>query len=238
MDLDRILKLVDEIKDNTLRDIVRGIISDPRLTFTDAKPLISIKDSPAAPRKHHFFTGGLILHTYMVSLLSREIAHIIKDAYGLDLDEDLVLSSAILHDIFKYYQYVPDNINGGYKAREDWYLPHDYAIIAELAKRGAPDKLIRAISEVHGQSPFTTIEGLIVHLADSLDAKLGELLQNILVSKVREFEKKCPSYKLIDELLKKHGLKLVILLALRNPGDFRDMAEKECNEISLTTQLS
>ncbi|MEM4717289.1 MAG: HD domain-containing protein [Desulfurococcaceae archaeon] len=235
MGLDNLLELVEGIKDSGLRSVVKDIISNPRLTFTDAKPIISIDESPAAPRKHHFFTGGLLIHTYMVTLISRKIADAIKHTYGLDIDEDLILATAILHDIFKYYQYTPDNLSGGYKVREDWYLPHDYAIIAELAIRDAPDKLIRAISEVHGQSPFTTIEGLIVHLADSLDAKLGELLQNILIFKVKEFEKKCSPYRIIDELMKKHGVKQIIQLAFKNHSVLKNLAERVCNEISLDT---
>lgn len=225
-----LLKIADEVRDTRIRELVKDILMNPTLSFTNAKPLINISESPAAPRKHHFFTGGLIIHTYIVAMIASHISRLLEDIYGLRPDRDVVLATALLHDVFKFYQYAPDNTMGGYKAREDWYLAHDYAIIAELARRNAPDKLIRSISEVHGQVPFTTIEGLIVHLADSLDARLGEQLQNLVLSRLREYERQCAIYKALDTLIRRDGLSTTISTALENPEEFKKKIEEICRQ--------
>lgn len=229
--LESLRELARQINNVELQKLVLDIIDNPVLAFTDIKPLIKIEESPAAPRKHHFYTGGLIIHTYSVTLLALKIADVFEEVYGLKVDRDLVIATAILHDIFKYYQYTIDPVGGGYKAREDWYLSHDYSIIAELAKRNAPDKLIRAISEVHGQVPFSTIEGFIVHLADSIDARIGEFTQNILLNRVKELEKTCSVFKAVDYAVKTIGLKQVISAAISSSQEYKSLIDKLCQEL-------
>ncbi|MEM0026956.1 MAG: HD domain-containing protein [Ignisphaera sp.] len=203
-----VFELANSIANDDYRRIVLDILSNPVLTFSSTKPLIAFEDSPAAPRKHHLFSGGLLIHTISVALVAKCIANTFKNIYGVDIDIDLVIAGAILHDIFKYYQYTPDSLNGGYKPREDWYLSHDYAIVAELSRRGAPEALIRVVSEAHGLAPFSTIEGLVLHLADSVDARFGEYIQNVLISKLRDIEKEgCNIYKVLDGLVKAIGIK-------------------------------
>jgi 7,8-dihydroneopterin 2',3'-cyclic phosphate phosphodiesterase len=227
------------IEKESYRKTVLSILSDPKLSFTEVKPLIELCQAPAAPRKHHFFTGGLVLHTLSVALIAKKLAEVFRDLYGVSIDDSLVVATALLHDIYKFYQYAPDPINGGYRAREDWYLSHDYAIVAELAKRGAPDELIRAVSEVHGLAPFSTIEGLVVHLADSIDARFGEYLQNELLAKIKEVEREgCAVHKVLDELVKKRGLKTAIQLMQQDVEKFVIELKELCKQILTTTQSS
>jgi 7,8-dihydroneopterin 2',3'-cyclic phosphate phosphodiesterase len=240
MCLKELTSLVNSIRKESYRSVVTSILSDPKLSFTDAKPLIDVCQSPAAPRKHHFYSGGLVLHTLSVALVALRIAEVFREVYGVSIDDDLVIATAILHDIFKYYQYAPDPVNGGYRARDDWYLSHDYAVVAELARRGAPDELIRAVTEVHGLVPFTTLEGLIVHLADATDARFGEYLQNVLLSKIRDVEKEgCTTYKVLDELIKRRGIKEVARLLSQGADKLVEEARNICRELKAsTTQVS
>ncbi len=206
--VDLLIKLANEIRDENLRSLVINIINNPRLSFTSIEPLISIADSPAAPRKHHMFSGGLILHTISVTKIALAIQKIFEEVYGVKANCDLVLAAAILHDIYKYYQYDRDITNGGYRPRDDWYLSHDYAIVAEIARRGGGDDLIRVVSEVHGVAPITTLEGLIVHLADSIDARFGEYIQTEILSAIKNFgleEKGCKPVSLLDTAIRKLG---------------------------------
>jgi len=62
--LESLRELARQINNVELQKLVLDIIDNPVLAFTDIKPLIKIEESPAAPRKHHFYTGGLIIHTY------------------------------------------------------------------------------------------------------------------------------------------------------------------------------
>ncbi|MCC6041019.1 MAG: HD domain-containing protein [Desulfurococcaceae archaeon] len=226
----------EKIEDSTIKRLVLEILEKPELTYTATRPLISLEESPAAPRKHHYFTGGLLLHTLSVARTAAAIAQIIEEVYGVKVDKDVVLAATILHDIYKYYQYTRDDVYGGYKARDDWYLPHHYALVGELVMRKAPEKLIRVISEIHGEAPFTTIEGLIAHLADSLDAKLGEILQNTMLSKVKELELTCQLYRAVNELLAEKGPREIIPLLFENPGEFKERVTKTCSAMSNETR--
>jgi len=183
-----LLKYAEMIQCEKLKRVVIDILSNPSLTISQTTPLISIEESPAAPRKHHAYPGGLLQHTISVTLIALKLCDVFEEIYGMKLDRDLVLASAILHDIYKFYQYERDEVNGGFRARNDWYLSHDYAIIAELAARRAPENLIRCLSEVHGNAPLTLPECLVIHLADSTDASFNEHIQNVLMSIARDIE--------------------------------------------------
>ncbi len=198
-----IKSLAESIRDERVRAITLELLDNPVITFTSVEPLIKFYESPAAPHKHHSYPGGLLEHTLSVALLSIEIARAREKVYGVRVDRDYVVAASILHDIFKYYQYRYDSIVEGFRIRTDWFLAHDYAVVAELARRGAPDKLIRILAETHGNSPFTTVESIIVHDADSIDASYASNLQDIVWSVCRdiEIEKKIPALKVFNRIL-------------------------------------
>lgn len=211
--LEKLLILVEGISDVEIKKTVIDIIKNPVLSFTAVKPLIGFNESPAAPRKHHMFSGGLIVHTYSVVRIALAVCDILEEVYGVSVNRDLVMAAAILHDIYKYYQYARDDKEGGYKARDDWYLSHDYAIVAELVARRAKEDLIRVVSEVHGVAPIKTYEGLIVHLADSIDARFGEYIQNNAVLLIKDLEQiDSKPYTVLDEAVKTLGVKILGLL--------------------------
>ncbi len=180
-ELYNILKIYAEsISDEKIRNIVIDLLENPIITFTRVEPKISIFESPAAPVKHHAYPGGLIDHTISVVELSLSIAKTFEKIYNISSNLDLIVGAAILHDLFKYYQYEPDPVTGGVRPRSDWYLSHEFSMIAELTKRGAPDDLIRVIAETHGAVSFSKIEGQIVHLADSIDSQFASQIQDIV----------------------------------------------------------
>ena len=119
-----------------------------------------------------------------------------------------MVAGALLHDIFKYYQYDYDEITGGFKARDDWYLSHDFSIIAELSYRGANDYLIRIISEAHGIGITSTPEGQILNLADSTDSKFAGKLQDEIfktcIDIERETDGKVLAIKLFHTLMRNY----------------------------------
>ena len=184
-------KLIEEaqkIVNKEIREATLSILLEPKITFTSAEAKISIYESPAAPRKHHAYPGGLIEHTWAVLTIAKSLIEIFEKTYGVKVDRDLVIASAILHDIFKFYQYEKDPITGGYRPRSDWYLSHEFAIIAELSKRGAPETLIRCLAEMHGSVPASMIESEIARFADSVDAKFIGKLQDIVWNACKDVE--------------------------------------------------
>lgn len=176
----RIIEKAESISDSRLRNIVMSIIQDPRVTFTSVEAKISFFESPAAPRKHHAYPGGLMDHTLGVTEIADKLVDVYKGVYGAKVDRDLVISAAILHDVFKYYQYEPDPLTGGYRPRSDWYFSHDFLLVAELSYRKAPDKLIRAVAETHGTIPFSMLESQLVHQADSVDSQIVSNIQDVV----------------------------------------------------------
>jgi 7,8-dihydroneopterin 2',3'-cyclic phosphate phosphodiesterase len=224
--VEKLKSVAENIKDDKIREVTLSILNNPILSFTDVKPLIKFEESPAAPRKHHMFTGGLFVHTYSVVKIALALCDIFEEVYNISVNRDLVIAAAILHDIYKYYQYVKDEKEGGYKARDDWYLSHDYAIVAELAFRSVKDDLIRVVSEVHGIAPIKTYEGLIVHLADTIDAKLGEYIQTNALNILKQLEQQISKpYEVLDEVVKLEGVKVLGLLS-KNVEEFVKVIQK------------
>ncbi len=175
-----LLEKAYSISDTTLRDIVVKLLQEPIVTFTKVEPKISFFESPAAPKKHHAYPGGLLDHTLGVVEIAEKLVEVYRGTYGADVDRDIVVAAALLHDLFKYYQYEPDPLTGGYRPRSDWYFSHDFLMVAELSVRGAPDPLIRAVAETHGTTPFTMIESQIVHQADTTDSEIVSKIQDIV----------------------------------------------------------
>ena len=223
-----LLAIAEEIGDSEVRRVVIEVLEKPELSYSATTPLIKLEESPAAPRKHHFFTGGLLLHTLSVVRVADAVSRVIEEVYGIRVDRDLVIAAALLHDIYKYYQYARDELYGGYKMRDDWYLAHHYSVVGELVMRRAPERLIRVVSEVHGDTPFTTIEGLVVHLADSLDARLGEILQNTVLGRVRDLEATCHLYKALDKLIREKGPRELFSLLFTKPEELRRLLVEAC----------
>ena len=185
---ERLLEKAESIKNPEIRKITIDLLREPKVTFTNVEAKISFFESPAAPRKHHAYPGGLLDHTLGVVEIAEKLIEVYRNVYGASVDRDIVVAAALLHDIFKYYQYEPDPLTGGYRPRSDWYFSHDFLMVAELSVRRAPDRLIRAVAETHGTVPFSMIESQIVHQADSTDSEFVSKLQDIVWRTCRDIE--------------------------------------------------
>lgn len=89
--LDAIVRLVANFKDEELKNVVLGMLSDNKeqiLTF------------PAAEKLHHAMRGGLLYHTLSIVRLAESVCAIYPC-----IDRELLLSGAILHDIAKLREY-------------------------------------------------------------------------------------------------------------------------------------
>ena len=137
---------------------------------------------PAASNVHHNFRCGLLLHT----------VNVVKNAYNIafnynDIDLDIVLSSAILHDIGKIYEYnedgsistegkMFDHINIGTRMLFEEYY-HGQDSVYSFSERDIYH-MSHVILSHHGKlewgSPRTpaTQEAMIVHYADYIDTNM------------------------------------------------------------------
>ena len=89
---------LSRIKNETLRNIVADVYSQVTTSFATASSAIGV---------HHIGAGGNLAHTCEVALLSSTIACSLQ-VLGYDVNEDLCIAGALLHDIGKIDTYEID----------------------------------------------------------------------------------------------------------------------------------
>jgi 7,8-dihydroneopterin 2',3'-cyclic phosphate phosphodiesterase len=177
--LTELIDLADLIQDPSLRTKVIDFIKDPPSELD--KAALPLEVCPAGAYHHHSYVGGLIQHTLCVARLSLSICDIVEELYGGEVDRDLVLAGAILHDVMKVYCY-EENGAGGFQTSEfGGLVDHLTLMVAEMHKRGYDDDLVHIVASHHGDVGPTkpkTLEALIVSVADQADSDLnGRLLR-------------------------------------------------------------
>ena len=179
----RLKKFVDKIKDKPLRKKVTELIENPTIEI-EGKIYsgLPLEASPAGMSRHHSYPGGFIEHVVATTEIALNLCNIIERIYYGKVDKDLVISGAILHDIFKPLMYRVKE-NGSYGATPlAERLDHLTLIVSELVRKGLPLNLIHIVCAHHGGEvgPIwpRTVEALVCHLADATDSRLdGEVLR-------------------------------------------------------------
>jgi 3'-5' exoribonuclease len=148
------------------------------------------KKMPAAKTMHHGYSGGLVEHVWSVTrVCTLLIKHysVYYDALNPPLDRGVIVAAAILHDIGKLRELDYHPVEAKYtkhgtlighivlgrdmvrdKAREIGDFPEETLLLLE-----------HAILAHHGKMEFgapkvpLTIEAMIVHYADEIDAKIN-----------------------------------------------------------------
>jgi len=176
-------KLVNKIKDETLREKVAQFLENPTIEIDgEVYTGMPLDSSPAGMSRHHSYPGGFIEHVVATTEIALSLCNIIKRVYHGKVDKDLVISGAVLHDIFKPLTYEMEE-NGTYRATPlAERLDHLTLIVSEMVRRGFPLDLIHIVCAHHGgeAGPIwpRTIEALVCHLADITDSRLnGEVLR-------------------------------------------------------------
>ena len=137
--------------------------------------------SPAALKVHDAYPGGLLNHTRKVL----KFVELILDEYtgiNMSINKDLVIFSAIIHDIGKITEYTPEVTRGKYH----WFSHLGYGI--EIMSRHRMEivnvfgeegylRILSVIQQHHGEFSESchTIESYIVHKADMLEAQMAKL---------------------------------------------------------------
>ncbi len=149
-----------------------------------------LRKMPAAQNFHHSYSGGLVEHLWSVTRVSVALAKHYADYYNElnpPINRDVVVAAAILHDIGKLREL-------DYHPVEAKYTKHGTLIghivlgrdMVRDTARDIPDfpdetllLLEHAILAHHGQMQYgapkepATIEAMIVHYADEIDAKIN-----------------------------------------------------------------
>jgi len=176
-------KLVNKIKDKNLREKVVQFLENPAIEIGGKVYTgMPLGISPAGMSRHHSYPGGFIEHVVATTEIALNLCNIIERVYHGKVDRDLVISGAILHDIFKPLTYRAEE-NGTYRPTPlAERLDHLTLIVSEMVRRDFPLDLIHIVCAHHGgeAGPIwpRTIEALVCHLADVTDSRLnGEVLR-------------------------------------------------------------
>ena len=167
-------ELAASIVDPWISRLVRSFLDDEELAAAFAA-------APAAKVNHHAYVGGLAEHTLSVMLLCATAA----DHYG-DLDRDLLIAGAFLHDIGKTVEIA---VEPGFPYTEEGallgHIPLGYAMVRERIAgiAGFPREMAIDIGhlvlshqgELEWGSPVQprTAEALVLHFVDNLDSKVA-----------------------------------------------------------------
>ncbi|MCW4050308.1 MAG: HD domain-containing protein [Candidatus Bathyarchaeota archaeon] len=172
-------RMADLIKDEKLRGQVNEFLVNPPTDLD--QPALPLEVCPAGAFHHHSYPGGLLQHTMCVTKICLGLCDIVEELYGGEVDRDLVLAGAILHDVMKVYCYEENGRNRFRTSDFGSMADHLTLMVAELYKRGYSEELIHVVASHHGDVSPTkpkTLEALIVSVADQADSDLnGKLLR-------------------------------------------------------------
>lgn len=141
----------------------------------------ALETLPASIKYHCTYAGGLLDHIYIVTKISVDIMHYIKDFTLLNFDTIIV--SALLHDIGKMFLYKNDKGKLGYV--DEMYgrgIPHhSILVINDFEKKMnyvLPEEIKLAILGHHGGWSTTSVypdsvESAILASADLIASRIG-----------------------------------------------------------------
>ncbi|MBN2405774.1 MAG: 3'-5' exoribonuclease YhaM family protein [Coriobacteriia bacterium] len=173
-----------------LRELVRGI-RDPhlakivRVVFGDRTFMQNFKRCPGAQSYHHAYIAGLLEHTVAVATLCEGMASMYAD-----VNHDLLVAGALLHDIGKVDELTCTT--GIDYTDEGRFIGH--VVLGEERLRRVLDRLGDVPSSLrvqlshmmlshHGELEWgspkrpCTLEALILHHADNMDAKAAGFVE-------------------------------------------------------------
>ncbi len=172
---------------NALR-AATGRLADPHLRallddlWADAEFVRAFSDAPAAKGLHHAYLGGLVEHTASVVALCEVMA-----AHYEGVDRDLLLASAVLHDVGKLREL---QWRGTFEYTDPGRLLGHLvqgALFVEERLRKFPDfppsrrdQLLHSILSHHGELEWgspkrpKTLEAVILHHVENLDGKVNQ----------------------------------------------------------------
>lgn len=169
---------IDSVQDRDYSALLGAFFEDPE--FYEA-----FVTAPAAKVYHHAYLGGLMEHTVAVV----DLCDFVGQQYGR-IDRDLLVTAALLHDAGKTkelaYETAIDFTDAG---RFLGHVIQGVTLVSDKAKGlpGFPEsklqQLLHCVVSHHGELEWgspkrpKTIEALILHHVDNLDAKVKGFLE-------------------------------------------------------------
>jgi len=164
----------EQIRNPWLKQLVGKILQRPEI-------VARYKRAPAAKVMHHAYIGGLLEHVVCLCGLAKHIA-----AHYPELDLDLLLTAAMLHDVGKLEELCYERAIG--YSTEGQLLGHIVMELETVSRtiaeiEGFPARLKTVVEHIlishHGEYEFGSPklpmirEALVFHYMDDLDSKLA-----------------------------------------------------------------
>lgn len=185
--MSEIKSYINSTKDQHLRKLLDLFFKDEDFTRRFCR-------ATAAVRYHHAYSGGLLEHTLSVT----KICDFLSGTYK-NLNRDLIISGAILHDIGKIMEYdVGVIIKVTDEGKLLGHITIGYGLVLEKIKKisGFPtdlrERLLHIILSHHGHKEFGSprrpkiLEAFVVYHVDHMDADIGGY--NIILEESNEGE--------------------------------------------------
>ncbi len=180
----KIFDYIEQVSDKFLHDLLD-------IVFLKGEYRISFFNSPGAKRYHHAYTGGLAEHTLQIV---EGALKMIKNYLYLDINRDMIITSALLHDIGKVKCYVntSDGIQITRYLEQFDHIVLGITIVSRLSEElihSDEDKkkfehLIQIITSHHNLKDWgspkepKSPEAWIIHTMDQLSSKIGGTVKN------------------------------------------------------------
>jgi 7,8-dihydroneopterin 2',3'-cyclic phosphate phosphodiesterase len=167
--MQKLIELAEKIKDEKLKKKVVEFLEDLRLTHPDFK---KYEKADIEKLKVSFTIGNLgtverdvLNHTTALVDLCLKVPETIEKVFGVKLNVDNLVASAILHDVMKVFEWKSSKEHSGI------LLDHSMLAVAELYKRNFPEEIIHIVASHFGEgssTPPRNFEALIFHYLDTL----------------------------------------------------------------------
>jgi 3'-5' exoribonuclease len=169
-----------DLENEYLRDLFETMVSDE--TFWEA-----FRAAPAGKSMHHARLGGLLEHSVQCLRIARFLAELYP------VDRDMLVFGAIFHDVGKTQELSWEGGGFAYTTvgRLQGHVVLGDRLVASYIARipGFPEELALRVSHVllshQGEHEYgspeqpKTLEALLVHLADNLDARTAMYLESV-----------------------------------------------------------
>ncbi len=172
--------LIASVEDRTLRRLLQRCLGG------DTESGALFRTHPAAKRNHHAYLSGLLEHSLSVAGACDRLAMHYR-ATGIELDRDLLITGALLHDIGKLREL--KGFPGVIYTTEGQLLGHIVIGIQMVSRIGesieglSEDRLLHLlhlIASHQGRPEWDSpkvpqmLEAMVLHYADDLDAKVNQ----------------------------------------------------------------
>lgn len=174
--LDKLIRYADAIGNDHLRELLFSFLEDDEMAE-------AFKRAPAGKLWHHNRIGGLIEHTLALCKICRYLGRLYPE-----VDKELLIAGAILHDIGKIEEYRCDTmIDFTERGRLVGHITLGAQWVAERAAGidGFPpdllDRIMHLVLSHQGEPEYgspvkpATQEAFLLHYADNIDAKMDAI---------------------------------------------------------------